>query len=52
MSITSIKIDIEDVKRIDNDCKKILIRDNPELERMRLSRAYIVKRMINYFLID
>lgn len=50
MGTSSIKIDIEDIKRIDKECKDILIRDNPQLIGMKLSRRFIVKRMINYFL--
>jgi len=49
MGTQMIKVDSEDVIKIDGRCKEIFLRHHPEMIGMKLSRKFMVKRLVKFW---
>lgn len=49
--LTSVKILKSDVMRLDDDCKKVLRSNNKELVNLKLSRDYVINKVIDFYLV-
>jgi hypothetical protein len=50
MKQENIKVFQKDIKRIDEEVKELFLLHHPEMRGMRLSRAFLVQKMIDFWM--
>ena len=45
-----IHVEIEDEQRLMNECKELFLEDNPTMKGLELSRKFLFKKVIDWYL--
>ncbi len=45
-----IKVELNDEKILMNECKQLFLSHHPEMKGMRITRAFMFKKIITYYL--